>query len=81
MKMEAICSSETSVDFQQTTRCYIPENSALIIIIIIITVGFHLMVLSLFRFPFCLVHLLLLLQLHLLIFRYHLILAPNFSSF
>jgi hypothetical protein len=27
LKMEAICSSETSVDL--TTRCYIPEGSAL----------------------------------------------------
>jgi hypothetical protein len=29
LKMEAICSSETSVDFQQTTRHYIPEYSTL----------------------------------------------------
>jgi hypothetical protein len=28
-KMEAICSSETSVDFQRTTRRYIPEDSSL----------------------------------------------------
>jgi hypothetical protein len=27
--MEAICSSETSVDFQRTTGRYIPEDSAL----------------------------------------------------
>jgi hypothetical protein len=27
--MEAICSSETSVDFQQTTRRYIPEDSTI----------------------------------------------------
>jgi hypothetical protein len=27
LKMEAICSSETSVDFQWTTRRYIPEDS------------------------------------------------------
>jgi hypothetical protein len=27
--MEAICSSETSVDFQRTTRRYIPEDSTL----------------------------------------------------
>jgi hypothetical protein len=27
LKMEAICSSETSADFQHTTRCYIPEDS------------------------------------------------------
>jgi hypothetical protein len=27
--MEAICSSETSVEFQRTTRCYIPEDRAL----------------------------------------------------
>jgi hypothetical protein len=27
--MEAICSSETSADFQRTTRCYIPEDSTL----------------------------------------------------
>jgi hypothetical protein len=26
LKMEAKCSSETSVDFQQITRLYIPEN-------------------------------------------------------
>jgi hypothetical protein len=29
LKMEAICYSETSVDFRQTTRRYIPENSTL----------------------------------------------------
>jgi hypothetical protein len=29
LKMEAICSSEASVDFQRTTRCYIPEDSIL----------------------------------------------------
>jgi hypothetical protein len=29
LKIEAICSSETSVDFQQTTRRYIPEDSTL----------------------------------------------------
>jgi hypothetical protein len=29
LKMEATCSSETSVDFQQTTQCYIPEDRAL----------------------------------------------------
>jgi hypothetical protein len=27
--MEAICSSETSVDFQRTTRHYIPEHGVL----------------------------------------------------
>jgi hypothetical protein len=27
MKMETACSSETSVDFQRTTRRYIPEDS------------------------------------------------------
>jgi hypothetical protein len=27
--MEATCSSETSVDFQRTTRRYIPEDSPL----------------------------------------------------
>jgi hypothetical protein len=27
--VEAICSSETSVDFQRTTQCYIPEDSTL----------------------------------------------------
>jgi hypothetical protein len=27
LKMEAACSSGTSVDFQQTTRRYIPEDS------------------------------------------------------
>jgi hypothetical protein len=26
LKMESTCSSETSVDFQQTTRRYIPED-------------------------------------------------------
>jgi hypothetical protein len=26
LKMEAICSSETSVEFQRTTRRYIPED-------------------------------------------------------
>jgi hypothetical protein len=25
--MEAICSSETSADFQRITRCYIPEDA------------------------------------------------------
>jgi hypothetical protein len=29
LKMEATCSSETSVDFQQTTQHYIPEDSTL----------------------------------------------------
>jgi hypothetical protein len=29
LKMEAICSSETSDDFQQTTQHYIPEASTL----------------------------------------------------
>jgi hypothetical protein len=29
LEMEAICSSETLVDFQQTTRRYISENSIL----------------------------------------------------
>jgi hypothetical protein len=37
MKMEAICSSETSVDFQRTTRRYIPEDSTLHIACIIQT--------------------------------------------
>jgi hypothetical protein len=27
--MEAMCSTESSVDFQQTTRRYIPEDSTL----------------------------------------------------
>jgi hypothetical protein len=27
LKMEAVCSSETSIDFQRTTRRYIPDNS------------------------------------------------------
>jgi hypothetical protein len=27
--MEAICSSETSIDFELTTRCYIPEDKAI----------------------------------------------------
>jgi hypothetical protein len=26
LKIEAICSSEMSVDFQRITRCYIPED-------------------------------------------------------
>jgi hypothetical protein len=30
LKMEAICSSETSVDFQLTTRRYIPDDIALL---------------------------------------------------
>jgi hypothetical protein len=30
MKMEATCSSETSVDFQRTTRHYIPEDKTLL---------------------------------------------------
>jgi hypothetical protein len=29
LKMEAICSSETSVNFQRTARCYIPEDRTL----------------------------------------------------
>jgi hypothetical protein len=29
LKMEATCSSETSVNFQQTTQCYIPEGRTL----------------------------------------------------
>jgi hypothetical protein len=29
LKMEAICSSEASVDFQQTARHYIPEDGTL----------------------------------------------------
>jgi hypothetical protein len=29
LKMEVICSSETSVDFQRTTRHYIPEDRSL----------------------------------------------------
>jgi hypothetical protein len=29
LKMESICSSETSVDFQRTTRSYIPEDTTL----------------------------------------------------
>jgi hypothetical protein len=33
LKMEAICSSESSVDFQRTTRRYIPEDSTLHIFI------------------------------------------------
>jgi hypothetical protein len=32
MKMEAICSSETFVDFQRTTLHYIPEDSTLLYI-------------------------------------------------
>jgi hypothetical protein len=30
LKMEAICSSETSVDFQRTTRRYIPEDGTVL---------------------------------------------------
>jgi hypothetical protein len=29
LKMEAICSSETAVDFQRTLRCYIAEDRTL----------------------------------------------------
>jgi hypothetical protein len=29
LKMEAICSSEPTVNFQQTTRCYFPEDREL----------------------------------------------------
>jgi hypothetical protein len=29
LKMDAICSSETAVAFQRTTRCYIQEDNAL----------------------------------------------------
>jgi hypothetical protein len=29
LKMETICSSETSVDFERTTRRYIPDDSTL----------------------------------------------------
>jgi uncharacterized membrane protein YciS (DUF1049 family) len=29
LKMEAICSSETSIDVQRTTRRYIPEDGTL----------------------------------------------------
>jgi hypothetical protein len=29
VKLEAVCSSETSVDFQRTTRRYIPEDRTL----------------------------------------------------
>jgi hypothetical protein len=29
LKMEAMCSSETLVDTQRTTRCYIPEDGTL----------------------------------------------------
>jgi hypothetical protein len=29
LKMEEICSSEMSVDFQWTTRCYIPKDNTL----------------------------------------------------
>jgi hypothetical protein len=29
LKMEAVCSSVTSDDFQQTAQCYITDNSAL----------------------------------------------------
>jgi hypothetical protein len=27
--MEAICSSETSIDFQRIIQCYVPEDSTL----------------------------------------------------
>jgi hypothetical protein len=29
LKMEAICSSETSIGFQHSTRCYIPRDGTL----------------------------------------------------
>jgi hypothetical protein len=29
MKMEAVCSSDTSFDFQRTTRCYFPKDRTL----------------------------------------------------
>jgi hypothetical protein len=29
LKVEAICSSDTSVEFQRSTRCYIPEGRTL----------------------------------------------------
>jgi hypothetical protein len=32
LKMEAMCSSKTSVDFQQTTLQYVPEDSTLHVI-------------------------------------------------
>jgi hypothetical protein len=35
--MEAVCSTETSVDFQRTTRRYIPEDRTLNIIIVLRT--------------------------------------------
>jgi hypothetical protein len=31
LKMEAICSSELSIDFQWTALCYIPEDSTLLV--------------------------------------------------
>jgi hypothetical protein len=31
LKMEANCSSETSVDSQQTTRRYVPEDATLLV--------------------------------------------------
>jgi hypothetical protein len=34
---QTICPSETSVDFQRTTRRYVPEDSILMIIELIIT--------------------------------------------
>jgi hypothetical protein len=34
LKMEAICSSKTSVAFQQTTRRYIPEDSTLLYLLV-----------------------------------------------
>jgi hypothetical protein len=35
LKMEAICSSETWVDFQRTTRCYITEDRTLDTILVV----------------------------------------------
>jgi hypothetical protein len=35
LKMKAICSSETSVDMQRTTRRYIPEESTLVLIVLL----------------------------------------------
>jgi hypothetical protein len=37
LKMEAVCSPETSVDFQRTTRRYIPEDNALVCLLVSLT--------------------------------------------
>jgi hypothetical protein len=38
LRIEAICSPETSVDFQQTTKRYIPEDSTLSIYVFVVLI-------------------------------------------